>query len=86
MTFTPYHTKIEFLPAKRDTILGGGDEKLEMGEVVAVGRDVVGIEPGDTIFFVKWGVFETPEVDGTTHFVVEASPEFILGYAKREQV
>lgn len=83
MTFTPFHNKIEFVPITKETILGG-DEKLEMGTVVAVGRDVVGIQTDDIIFFVKWGVFETPEVDGVVHYVIEASPEYILGYARPE--
>lgn len=79
MTFVPHPDKISVRPIKKETEILGDDNLLEMGEVLAVGRDIVGVSVGDTVFFVKYGVFETPEVDGVKYFVVPYTSEYILG-------
>lgn len=79
MTFVPYPDKISVRPLKKESEILLDDNFLEMGEVLAVGSEVRNVSVGDTIFFVKYGVFETPEVDGVKYYLVADSPEYILG-------
>lgn len=80
MSFKPYHDKIEIRPVKNETVIAAADQKFhEMGEVVAVGRDVEFVKVGDMLVFTAHGVWETPEIDGEKHYVVTEHSEFILG-------
>jgi len=80
MTFVPHHKKIEIRPFKNETVIAAADQKFqEMGEVVAVGRDVEFVKVGDILVFTAHGVWETPEIDGEKHYVVTEHDEYILG-------
>lgn len=84
MTFIPYHDKIEVRPFKNETVIASDQKFHEMGEVVAVGRDIAMqadpfVKVGDVIIFTAHGVWETPEINGEKHYVVTLNEEFILG-------
>lgn len=86
MKFIPYTYRIEIEPiAKNDEVLSTMGEKkyLEMGKVIAIGEGVEFAKVGDILFFAAHGIFETPEVDGVRHYVVEEESEFILGKYER---
>lgn len=80
MSFKPFRDKIQVRPIVKETPFAYDDKQLvEAGTVVAVGEDVVGISPGDVIFFLGYGCWKTSEYDGEEHWVVPFRTEFILG-------
>lgn len=83
-TFVPFPNKIVVEPIKAETFLQVENNYEEMGKVISVGKGVTFVKPGDTIFFRAFGCDKTPEVDGKVYYVVEVSPQFILGkYGKK---
>jgi len=81
MTFIPFHDKIQIKPVERKGIIESDTASLlEKGEVIAIGRDVTFVSPGDIIFFDAWGCLSTPEgADGIKYWVVTESSGVILG-------
>ncbi len=78
--FEVYPNKILIEPIKSDMILEDDNNNFEeMGIVVQAGKGVKFAKVGDTLFFVKWGVEKTPEINGISYFVVPDSAEFIIG-------
>lgn len=76
---TPYYDKIEVKPfVKEKVILSEQAILAEAGEVVAIGRDVTFVKPGDILFFDAWGCTKT-EYNGETHFFVSEKSDIILG-------
>lgn len=87
MTFIPFADKIEIEPIEKDSAFLSPDTTYEeMGKVISVGSAVTFVKPGDTVFFLRHAVWETPAVDGTKHFVVTESPEYILGKVEAAHV
>lgn len=83
--FIPFDDKIEIRPFQRKSVIQDGSNNFEeYGEVVSVGKDVVFVSPGDTVFFMSYGCSKTPEVDGVQHYIVPCTSEFILGKNVRE--
>lgn len=80
MSFKPHRDKIQFIPLEKDTPFAMDEQQLaEAGTVVAVGEDVVGVQPGDVIFFLGYGAWKTSEHEGASYWVVPNRDEFILG-------
>lgn len=82
MNFTPYPGKIEIEPITPDTVLLLQEAYEEMGRVIQVGEGVTWIEPGDVVFFLAYGVEQTPDYQGKIHYVVPATDKFIIGKCK----
>lgn len=79
MNFTPYYNNIEIKPLKKEGPFAEENQFHEMGEVIAIGKNVDFVKVGDTVFFNAHGVFETPEIEGVKHYVVPQDSEYILG-------
>lgn len=80
MTFVPYPSKIWFEPQKQEAvILSDSDQIVEAGKVLGIGEGVTFCKEGDTIFFLRYGAEETPEIDGKKYWTVRDCPEFIMG-------
>lgn len=84
--FEVYPGKILVSPIRTDGILAealaeGSDANSfeEMGIVMDVGAGVKFVKKGDTVFFVKWGIEKTPEINGKAYYVIPDSIEFIIG-------
>lgn len=84
MKFIPFYDKIEIRPLDSSGVIQSSDRFEEVGEVIAVGRDVKDFREGDIVCFVSHGCWKTPkDSDGVTHYVVPVNSQFILGqYAK----
>lgn len=80
MKFIPYPDKIEVQPTVRKTVVHMDKSFKESGLVLSVGADIKFVKPGDTLFFVAHGIWETPEdTNGVKHYVVSEQSEYILG-------
>lgn len=78
--FIPYPGKVEIKPITDGSAVSDGNSFLEMGEVIALGADVVFLKVGDIVFFEEYGMGKTPlEEDGTQHFVIESNSKLIHG-------
>ncbi len=83
MTFTPFFGKVEIEPMQTGEkfIMSDKEEFPEMGRVVQCGPDVTWVKPGDVIFFIAYGMEQTPDFEGRTHYVVGMDQRFIIGKA-----
>lgn len=72
MTHTPIGKRILFTPHSPESVLESTNKALcETGTVVAVGPDVVYIQPGDVITFSLYGVDTVTIDDQSYHFILE---------------
>ena len=78
--FQPYGNNLRVMPDKKDQILKT-DTFCEHGKVVAVGKEVKGIEVDDEISFWLFGIKEV-EHDGERHFIIPCDDRFILEIKK----
>ncbi len=82
---TPYYDKIEVKPFRVEkAILSEKESLAEVGEVIAVGRDVTFVKPGDMIFFDSWGCSKT-EYKGEVRYLVSERSDIILGKQDAEK-
>lgn len=92
MSFKPFPGKVEIEPIDKETLILSDDRKYEeMGRVITIAEFLEGYKGvcvptiGDVIFFLAYGVEETPEFNGQTHYVVPWDERFIIGYIPCEQ-
>lgn len=79
MKFIPRYGRVEIEPIKDETLFLGEEKKfIEKGKVITLGSGVISCEVGDIIYFDSYGVYQTPEVDGESHWVVRGE-EYIIG-------
>lgn len=85
MKFTPYYDKIVVEPVIKEGVIQTNDEKfLEVGKVIAVGRDVDFVKVGEIISFDAWGCQKTAEYEGKQYYVLTCNSQVILGkHAKK---
>jgi hypothetical protein len=83
MTFTPYAGKVEIEPMQTGEkfIMSDREEFPELGRVIQVGEGVGFVKPGDVIFFIAYGMEQTPDFEGKTHYVVSMDSRFVIGKA-----
>lgn len=80
MNFIPHPGKVEIETIERDSVILSDTSKYEeMGRVLSVGEGVTWLKAGDVVFFLAYGVEQTPEYDGKVHYVVPATEKFIIG-------
>lgn len=78
--FTPFAGKIVFERIEQDSvILQDGNKYEEMGRVVQVGEGVTFVKEGDVIFFLAYGVEQTPKYNGQNYYVVPCDAKFLIG-------
>lgn len=80
MKFIPFSGRIEIEPVISDSLLLSEDKKfIEKGRVITIGKDVsTFVKEGDVLYFDAYGVYQTPEVDGKSHWVLRGV-EYIIG-------
>jgi co-chaperonin GroES (HSP10) len=79
MKFIPRWGRIEIEPIKDESLLLSEDKKfVEKGKVIALGDDNGFCKEGDVIYFDAYGIYQTPEIDGKSHFIVRGM-EFVIG-------
>jgi co-chaperonin GroES (HSP10) len=80
MNFVPYPGKIWFEPIKQESVILSDDDNIvEAGKVLGIGEGVEFCKEGDTIFFLRYGAEETPEIDGKKYWTVASDSRFIMG-------
>jgi co-chaperonin GroES (HSP10) len=77
--FIPYPSKVLILPINEEKMLTDGNDRKEVGEVLAVGSAVKFLKVGDIVFFGQWGYNETAEYEGQSYAIVEVDANFIQG-------
>jgi hypothetical protein len=81
MTFTPYTGKVEFEPIEADSAFSNEGTKVNAGRIIQKGLGVgESINIGDIVFFLEFGAEQTPEYEGETHWVLEITSRFVLGF------
>lgn len=86
MKINPFGFNILIKPIEKKQILVSDQPSLcEYGEVIAVGNKVTEIKVGDTIGYTVFGI-NSLEIDGTKHYFVPETSEFILGTIELDQV
>lgn len=84
--FIPYYNKIHVKLFEEESMLQSENKNyMQMGTVVAVGRDVKFAKVGDFIYFLQHGCETTPEYQSETYHVVTDSPNIILGRYGRDK-
>lgn len=84
MKIKPFGQNILVKPTEKKQILVSDQGSLcEYGEVIAVGDDVQKVKVGETIGYLVWGI-SSLEIDGTKHYFVPETSEFILGTLELE--
>ena len=83
-TFIPYPGRIHFEPMHEKSVYSDDGDVIEAGKVISVGEGVMFVKPGDTIFFLRWGAEQTPEVDGEQYWTVQNDTRFIMGKLEHE--
>lgn len=82
MKFTPAPGRIEVKPLKKESPFMGGDELVEVGEVVSVG-DSPDFSVGQIVAFEGWGATKVSYGEDD-HWVVSTDKDVILGKFSKE--
>ena len=77
--FKPFPGKIEIEPMDNQGLILAHEKYEEMGKVIQVGEGVDWVSEGDIVFFLAYGVEQTPDYQGKIHYVVPANEKFLIG-------
>lgn len=82
--FIPYPGRIHFDPMHEKSAYSDEGDVIEAGKVISIGEGVTFTKPGDTVFFLRWGAEQTPEIDGKQYWTLLDDKRFIMGVLRNE--
>lgn len=81
--FKPFPGKIEIEPIDNQGLILAHEKYEEVGKVIQVSKkhwwSRSEFKPGDIVFFLAYGVEQTPEYEGKVHYVVPCNDKFVIG-------
>ena len=82
--FTPFGNNIRVEPRKKDYIAGNIEGTfLDIGEVIAVGKDVKEIKVGDQVSYWLFGI-KSVDHDGVMHHIIPEDSRFVLEVLRKQ--